>query len=100
MKFITVKQLQREFWLPFTVGEAIIREQTQLALNHYLRWPLIFAVAYAAAMVCQHVLDRPWAREPGGTWPLPLLSFVVHHLARRRAQPFILAAARAAAPAD
>lgn len=94
----TASRLQHEFGLPFTTVEAIIREQTARAREHYRRWYVPACVTLVVAMTGAFVLPNPWAhtvfRLP---WPVAMLCVsTIELLALRRAQAPILSAARAA----
>lgn len=100
MKFVTVKQLQREFGLPFTVAERIVQEQMALARQRYRRWNTPIYVGLAASIACTFAPDGSLAYRIGHVL-LPLCmgaTGILLGLVRRRAQAPILAAARATAP--
>lgn len=104
MRFITVKQLQRDFGLPFTTAERILREQMALAQRHYRRWNFLVFAGLSASLACNFAADGSPVHI-AGLFGFSLSMFVfsaVICMARRHAQAPILAAARAAAarPAD
>lgn len=104
MRFVTVRQLERDFGLPFTVAERILREQMALARQPYRRWNAPVIVVLAASLACTFASDGSWVDHVGHLLLLTgvIASSVLFCLTRRHAQAPILAAARAAAarPAD
>ena len=98
----SVSKLQREFGLPFTTAEAILREQMMLARRHSRRWYILFFIGIVAQLACSFA---PW-HSPffhAGSIILSISSIylaILLWLTWRRAQASIRTAARAAARTD
>lgn len=100
-RYLTATQLQREFGLPFTTAERIIRAETaRVRWNHRYQIGAVtglLCAAFALSSTTDGVL-------PGHAASAILLvgviaATVINIQTRRRAQPAILAAARAATQA-
>jgi hypothetical protein len=99
MRFITGKQLQREYGLSFKSAELIVSAQTTLARRRYRRWYAFVWTGFAAALACTFAPNgSPFYRT--GMIALPcvmLCASILEWLIQRRAQVPIRAAAQAAA---
>lgn len=98
MRLASIKSLQRDHGLPFVAASNIIHEQVTLARKHYRVWFALGWIGLAIVLVDAFALPRSFA-ETTFHIALPcacLCTSVGELLARRRAQPAILAAAHAA----
>lgn len=100
MKFVTVKQLQRELGLPFATAEAIIREQQGSVRRRYRHLYALLGGLLFIALACKFApRDSLYYRIDDFVFPLACLATGgLEILIQHKARPAILAAARAAAP--
>jgi hypothetical protein len=98
MRFASIKSLQRDYGLPFVTAATIIHEQNALARQHYRRWYMLAGTVVAISLACKFApRDSLYYRMDDFVFPLACLGVgLAEALIQRKAQPSIIAAARAA----
>ncbi|MBD8872330.1 hypothetical protein [Rhodanobacter sp. DHB23] len=98
MSFASIKSLQRGHGLPFVIASNILHEQTTLARRHCRAWFTLGGIGLAIVLAGAFALPRPFADTTlrVALAGAGLCTGIGELLARRRAQPRILAAAHAA----